>query len=338
MVNAVPVEIRYMRNALTESIEHPLSGTKIYGDYIGGSISLLEVSDDQYMVFASELVGVQQVVEWEFTGSHSGHLPFLQEAVELHGSIGVNLEITAFNYVTNAYETTGTMYYLGTAPTSDVTIYIYNILGNKKYRDTDGSWKVKVKAWTTGSPAPSFTLYIDYLHYRTVAFQLGIEQTTTAASNDLYVDDLTIGIRVWRVNADESETEISAGSVVATVTGPSETTTLSATWTPPPDNLNDVVGVIVGVYRDNGIMKTTEFTAGGLPLLFITEDLNSFLTPNVQWTVYYAFFWSKVAEETYYRFGSSTYNSRIENFTWGIVAVGRFTFHKKGTTMICITS
>jgi hypothetical protein len=176
---------------------------------------------------------------------------------------------------------------------------------------------VRVRAWTTGSPAPSFSLYIDYLRYRTVAFQLGTTQTTAATSNDVYVDGLTVGIRVWRVNSDDTETEITAGSSVATVVGPSSTTTLSATWTCPATS--DVVAVMVGVYRDGEIMETGAYTSGGLPLLYVTEDLNASLSST--WTVYYAFYYNAIYDETYFQFGSSTYNSRIANFTWGVVAV-----------------
>jgi len=333
----VPVDTRYMRTALGQNIQTATSYNIISGSLSSGSLSDTYTSNDVYMVFASALVGAQQVVEVEFIGSHTGHMPFLQGAVELHGSIAVSLEITAYNYVTGAYETAGTIYYFGSVSTTDVTRYIYNLLSNKKYRSAAGAWKIKVKAWTTGAPAPSFSLYIDYLHYRTVAYQLITTPPPdgTSLSGDLYVDELTISISVWKVNADDSETLIASGA--APVTGPSETITLSATWT-PTDNLTDVVAVMVGVYRGTTIMKTTDYESGGLPLLFITGDLNSFLN-SVQWTVYYAFWWSKTMEETYYLFGTLTYNSRITNFTWGeVVPVGKFSFYKKGTVMICITS
>jgi RNAse (barnase) inhibitor barstar len=126
---------------------------------------------------------------------------------------------------------------------------------------------------------------------------------------------LNVGIRVWGIKADETEEEITAGATVANVTGPSATTTLSATWSCPTTVQN--VAFFIIVYRDAEPMKTADYATDGLPLVFMTEDLNKALLA-ATWTVYYAFYYSTITLETYFRFGSSTYNSRIENFTYGI--------------------
>jgi hypothetical protein len=214
------------------------------------------------------------------------------------------------------------MYDTLTPTTTDLTHYLYNLLGNKgRFVSAAGEWKVKLKVvrtGTAGSPAPAFTVYLDYLHFRSVCFQLGTTQTTTYASNDVFVDGLTVGIRVWGIKADETEEEITAGSPVATVTGPTGTVTLSATWSCP--STAQYVAFFIIVYRLADPMKTDDYTAGGLPLVFMTEDLNAQLQA-ATWTVYYAFYYSAAADQTFFRFGTTTYNSRVENFTWGVPSV-----------------
>ena len=309
-----------MRSDLYDITTFASSALIIYGGGASGNVGQLMASDDVYMSIPSVLVGSEQRVEVEFMGTHSGHMPFLQALFELHTSIdGVNLVLQAWNYLTGAYETSGSMYLTSGSGTTDVNYYLYSLFNNTNYRDASGNWKVKVSAYTTGSPPPSFTLYLDYLHYRTVAYQLGTTQTGSATSNAVNVKGITVGIRVWKVKADDTEEEITLGSLVATVTGPGTTTTLNNTYTPPLTS--DVVAIVVRVYRAGDIMNTADESSGGLPFVFMTEDLNSFLNA-VQWTVYYAFvYFGAPIRETYFFFGTTTYNSRIANFTWGAVVV-----------------
>ena len=312
------VETRYLRNALSESKVYPSSYNIIKGSLTSGSLSDLQSSNDVYMVFASEAIDTsEQRVEVEFSGTHSGHMPFLQVLIEAHASQSVQYEVSVYNYETEQYETSGTMYYYASLGTSDSEAYLYCTTGCRKYRSSGGEYKIKVKAITTGSPAPSFSLYIDYLHYRTVAFQLGTTQTTTSRGNDTNILGEIIGIRVWKVNADDTETELTPGSIVATVTAPSSTTILSNTWDCP--SATNVVAIVVRVYTTT-ILKTADLSSGGLPLTFITEDINGTLNAST-WTVYYAFDYISFTRETYFRFGDSTYNSRIENFSWTVVIV-----------------
>jgi hypothetical protein len=70
------------------------------------------------------------VVEVEFSGTHSGHMPFLQIQFEGKTSVATSNEVAAYNYETGAYETTGSMYGSGLIGTSDATKYLYHILEN----------------------------------------------------------------------------------------------------------------------------------------------------------------------------------------------------------------
>jgi len=306
-----------MRNALSDNVVYADYYSIVVGSLASGDLPDLQSSNDVYMVFNDAQVGPNRVCEVEFWFTHSGHLPFIQVRAELHASASVLCEISAYNYNTGAWETAGTMYVSFALSTSDLTKYVYSLLNNINYRSA-GICKVKIKCTRAGSTTP-FTMSVDYLYFRTVAFQLGTSQTGTAAGNDLDVAGLTVGVRVWKVNADDSETEITLGVPVATVTGPSSTTILSSTWGLSPQEDN-VVAVVVRIYRAGIIMQTGDLATGGLPLVFMTEDLNSFLNV-ATWTVYYAFFYSVFLDETFYRFGTTTYNSRITNFTWGVTVV-----------------
>jgi len=314
----MPVETRYLCNALWDNKAFPSAYNVLLGSLAGGSLADLQVSDNVYMSFNSTSDGK---VEIEFMGSLSGHMPFLQVDLEVHSSYwpptGVTqlCELMAYNWQTGAYETfPSTMYNKMAIGTTDVHIFLRNLFGNKgKYVNAAGQWKVKVKC-TTSNGAP-FTLYLDYLTFRSVCFKLGTTQTTTSGSNDSFVDGLQVGIRVWAITTDESEVEITAGSPVAVVIGPSETVTLSATWNCP--STNQYVAFFIIVYRGTEYMRTGDLAAGGLPLLFMTEDLNASLQA-ATWTVYYAFRYNPIADETYFIFGTTTYNSRIGNFSWGV--------------------
>jgi hypothetical protein len=311
-----------MRNALWDNKTYPTVYTIISGSLAGGSLTDLQASDNVYMSFNK---GADNNVEIVFGGSISGHMPFLQVDVEAHVSTSRTppyvLEVAAYNWQTGAYETAGTMYIAVGIGTLDVHFFLYNFLGNKgKYVSPTGEWRVKVKL--TGDAAlANPALYIDYFCFRSVCFQLGTTQTATSAGNDLYVDGLTVGIRVWGIKADETEEEITAGSPVATVTGPSATTTLSATWAAP--STAQYVAYFICVYRAGAPMRTGDPAGGGIYLIFMTEDLNAPLQA-ATWTVYYAFRYDATVDQTFFMFGTSTYNSRIANFTWAVPVVGQY--------------
>ena len=311
------VETRYMRNALWDNKTYPSSYNIISGSLASGSLSNLQASDDVYMVFNK---GADNNVEIEFSGTISGHIPFIQVDVEAHLSTSRTpsyvIEVAAYNWQTGAYETTGTMFRQTGIGTTDIHVYIYSLLGNKgKYVDANGNWKIKVKV-VGDANLVNPALYIDYLCFRSVAFQLGTSQTTSYRSNDLDCQGGNVGIRVWGIKSDETEVEITSG-VVAVVSVPyGQTVTLSATWNCP--STQQYVAFLVIVYLGTEPMKSADLGSGGLPFIFMTEDLNSALS-SATWTVYYAFYYSATLDQTFFRFGTTTYNSRIANFTWGAV-------------------
>jgi hypothetical protein len=321
----MPAETRYMRNALWDNKTYPSAYNIITGSLAGGSLTNLQASDNVYMVFNK---GADNNVEVEFSGTISGHVPFIQVDVEAHLSTSRTpsyvIEVAAYNWQTGAYETTGTMYTAVGIGTLDIHAYLYNLLGNKgKYVSPTGDWRVKVKV--SGDAAlPNPALYIDYLHFRSVAFQLGTSQTTSYLTNDLDCQGGNVGIRVWGIKSDETEVEITGGSPVAVVTVPyGQTVTLSATWNCP--STQQYVAFLVIVYLGTDVMKNVDLGSGGLPFIFMTEDLNALLA-SATWTVYYAFYYSATLDQTFFRFGTTTYNSRIANFTWAVPVVGQYYF------------
>jgi hypothetical protein len=332
------LSLRYNRNALVENKQFPTSYNLIHGSLSSGALSDLQSSNDVHMVFSAGLVGGnQRIVEAEFAGSHSGHMPFLQLLAELKTSVAVGCELSAYNYEQGAYETTAPMYLWFGTLTYDQTKYLYNTLNSRKYRSTLGEWKVKVKTTRTGTGDPgAYTLSIDHLYYRTVAYELKTANTTTVAGAEQNVMGSTVGIRVWKVNSDDSETEIDGSDLKAAVTGPSRTQTLNANYTPP--QTSNVVALLVRVYVGSDTLSTTALSLGGLPMVFITEDVNDTLQ-STQWTVYYAFYYNATFDETYYRFGSSTFQSRINSVNFGSGSPyfpNRQTLRTFPSTTICV--
>jgi len=323
-----------------ENRQFPASYNLVYGNLSSGSLSDLQSSNDVYMVFNAALVGGnQRIVEVEFTGSHGGHMPFLQILAELKTSVAVMCELSAYNYEVGGYETSGAMHLSFGTSTSDKTEYLYNVLDNRKYRSTSGEWKVKVKTTRTGTGDPgAYTLSIDYLHYHTVAYELGTTNTAAEGGGEQNVKSVTVGIRIWKVNSDDSETEIDGSNLKALVTGPSQTKILNANYTPP--QTSNVVALIVRVYKGTSILSTTDLGLGGIPIAFMTEDMNDILQ-STQWTVYYAFYYEPIVRQTYYMFGSSTYQGRISNVTFGSAGPyvpNRQTLRSFPSTMIYINT
>jgi len=313
-------EPRYMRGERIDNIQYATAANIITGSAGGGSFTDMQTSNDVYMIFNAALVGGnQRIVEVEFTGSGLAHVPFVQVKFEgKASSTGVTCELFAYNYDTAAYETTGTMYLSCGMLTTDQVKWLYHVLANKPYRDASGNWKLKVKTTKTGVGDPGFyALYIDHLYFNAVYYVLGTAQSNSAVGNDNDCCGITVGIRIWKVNSDHSETEIDGSSAKATVNGACSTTTLNNTYTPP--ETADVVAFVVRVYRSTDIMQTTGLDSGGFPLVFMTEDLNDTLLSQ-QWTVYYPFYYNATFDQTYFRTGTATYNGRITNFGHGTPA------------------
>jgi hypothetical protein len=128
-----------------------------------------------------------------------------------------------------------------------------------------------------------------------------------------------VGIRVWKRSAAGVETEITAGKAVARVTYGTTYGVYSATWSCPSTPLDPTDAIVVRVYD-----CASDGTIGALIAEFITEQLGAKSLDASTWTVYYWLRYVTVeyVEYVQFRFGDSTYNSRIENFTWTPAPVG----------------
>ena len=120
------------------------------------------------------------------------------------------------------------------------------------------------------------------------------------------------GVRVWKTNTSETETEITSGTPVATVihAGTSDDDgEYSATWACPETVLASTDRILVRVYSSK-----VPVTSWQLIQSFITEALGASKLNSATWTVYYYLYLSGTA--VLFRYGSSTYPSRITNFVW----------------------
>ena len=130
---------------------------------------------------------------------------------------------------------------------------------------------------------------------------------------------VTFGHRVWKRSIAGVETEITAGIPVAQVSkdigAPTSITELDATWACPLTNLASTDSIIDRVYiQFGGAGAWTELGS------WTTEQLGASSLDVATWTFHC---W---IQRTYlsvpnltrgqFYFGSSTYNSRITNFTW----------------------
>jgi len=323
-------ETRYFRNAITESKVYPENYNILQGTLDSGSIGDLNTSDNTYMVFNSvEVSEDNHQVEIEFNGTHTGVQPKLELKIEGKYSGAVTTQCnTLYNYDLDRYAQTGEDGYdTFKFGTTDSIRYLNVELNFSRFRSSTGEWKYKV----TTIRASAFTLSLDYMHFRTFAYELGTTRTSSYVSS-LDVEGLTIGIRVWKFDTDTKEMEITSGSPVATVIGPSSSTVLDADWECP--ETSNVENVTVRIYKSGDLLWT-----------FVTEELNEQLD-NVEWTVYYAFARVNMGTPyfpnwvTFLRFGASTYDTRIESFShstpsekeWHNIASWTFTLNTRQWT------
>jgi len=162
-------------------------------------------------------------------------------------------------------------------------------------------------------------------------YKLGLTQTASSKmsraekSGDVRAAGVSWGIRVWKRTADGVETEITAGEPVAVVSRTASGSGIqSATWTCPQTSLASTDSIIVRVYGRWGTdpwFLIAPWPATTPPYAeFTTEQLGAQSLDAATWTVYY---WTYLTYEpardiTGMRFywDSSSYQSRIENFSW----------------------
>jgi hypothetical protein len=149
------------------------------------------------------------------------------------------------------------------------------------------------------------------------AYKLGTSQTTIEISVEISTTlaaTCYAGIRVFVRHADGSETELTAGTPVAQVSRTASGSGIqSNTWNCPQTVLQSTDAIVVRVYLKSGTGAWNEVA------VFITEQLNAQSLDAMKWTVYYYTSKYRDVEGAWYwafYFGTSTYNSRIENFGW----------------------
>jgi hypothetical protein len=162
------------------------------------------------------------------------------------------------------------------------------------------------------------------------AYILGTTQSATGLSNLIQRtgaggDTVNWGIRVWKRDSGSVETEITAGTPVATVsrqlskTGTEEGIQSNNTWTSPQTSLNITDAIVVRVYAE--IVGQVAWT---VQANFTTEQLDVSQLNSGTWTVYYYTKYETLTTGApsgrYTRgtfcWGNSTYNSRIGSFSW----------------------
>jgi len=126
-----------------------------------------------------------------------------------------------------------------------------------------------------------------------------------------------IGIRVWKSDASDTETEITAGTPVATVVYTDDGED-SATWACPVTALVATDKIVVRVY----MTKLTPISWGVIQH-FITEALGASSLDAATWTVYYELVKSGFSLNFCYG-NVDPYDSRITNFTWTPAVLAAF--------------
>jgi len=141
-------------------------------------------------------------------------------------------------------------------------------------------------------------------------------QGTTSAYKDISSYDYKIGIRVWKRNSSGVETEITGGSPVAVANIPASSGYISGSWNCPQTSLASSDAIVVRVYA------TADGSTWVLVDTWITDQLGAQSLDASTWTVYYYIYVRASPYAVRFYFGTSTYNSRITNFSWTpVVAV-----------------
>jgi len=154
-----------------------------------------------------------------------------------------------------------------------------------------------------------------------LAYQLKVDNTAVyVTKTDTKAGNFIAywGIRIWHRTSGGVESEITAGTPVAQVSRSADGSGMqSNTYTITEHVLDPNDAVVVRVYikfNDYGWVEVAKF---------ITEVLSADKLSGVTWTVYYHTerYYDDYEGTTiaYYRFGDSTYDSRIENFTYTVV-------------------
>lgn len=315
----------------TLSMKNSLSGRTTYPDYYNAvtgtvngnsSVKTVQAADSVYLNVTAVRIGgtgdhIVNITFGSAFGTTKEIMPYISSRVVVSGSnVSVNGQFYAYNFTQNNWDTTGSMYKSSTFTTSQTYYYIYNYYVGYKYTSSTATpyWNMTVYA----SSPNGFLLYIDYMEFKTTYYDLVTTNSTTAASMSQNVLDFIVGMRAWYVNSSNLETELTSGTVVDLVTPTGKSETLhNNSWTCPFTLC--VNYTIIRIYYTGTILLTTADPAsGGIPAIFVTNmtAMNNYTLDSNQWDVYYSFYYSAFADEEYFRFGSTTYWSRVEQFKY----------------------
>jgi len=119
-----------------------------------------------------------------------------------------------------------------------------------------------------------------------------------------------LGIKVWKRDVNGGETELTAG-LEAIASGDTSGLKLS-TRSQASVSLAETDCIVIRIFADDFSPPAT------LKDTFATEQLGAQILEAAAWTVYYFLFRMYAGGMTTYsfRFGTSTYNSRVDDFAW----------------------
>ncbi len=170
------------------------------------------------------------------------------------------------------------------------------------------------------------------------AYQLGTTQSSTARSSLLEQTGagggtVNWGIRVWGIDSDGTETEITSGTPVAQVSRATAGEGIqSNTWACPQTGITDTDAIVVRVYAElSGVIAWTEQAE------FISEQLGATLLEDVTWTVYYYTQYATVSggapggryTRGWFHWGDAAHDSRIDNFVWSVPGPAHYSLEQK---------
>ena len=146
------------------------------------------------------------------------------------------------------------------------------------------------------------------------------------------------GLRVWKRASDGTETEVTSGvsvllSMLLSTYHSDGAGIRSGTWDCPQTSLASTDSIVVGIYVRLGSTGSWYLQSS---YRFTTEQLGASQLDMATWTVYlYLRPFVTSSFYSYFYFGTSTYNSRIEGFSWSVAPppVAR-RFYGDGLTLI----
>jgi len=322
-----PPITRYFRalSGFVQNNFYATSYTVNVGTYKSGAIGDLYVNGGSSLNVSSAKVGSNNVTSVVFTGNfsdasatYSNNIPFISvvhsEYANFSSSCGTKIQF--WNYTSGTYQTSGEMYGFESTATTPISSYADSKYGLTQFRGgSSPTWEWKANITLYGASLPFISAY-DQLRVNPRWFNFSTQSVTSdSGGSDIYPDvsGLVYGINVSQVKSDRTEAGISAG-IVATVTGDEATEYRSNTWI--PTKTSGMTALAVRIFVGTAVDLNLDTASNGSALVFITEDLGSSNTLEVdQWTVYYHFhYFGRPFYYTLFEFGGTTSkNTRAEN-------------------------